>query len=214
MKAIIIAGGTPPSKKLITKEITKKSIIIAVDSGANCLWQYKVTPHYLIGDLDSIDYKILNFLLSKNVTIERYPVDKDCTDAELALKKAQKLKIKKITFLGCLGGNRVDHLLGTIGLLDECANSNIAACLKDDYQTISLLKKSTTIYGKPGQMFSLQAYGGTIKNLSLTGSKYTLNNYSLKMGDALTLSNEFCDKEVRIKFKSGKMLLMIFASKN
>lgn len=209
MKAIIVAGGTPPSKKLITKEITKDTIIIAADSGANCLWRYKITPNYLIGDFDSIDHKILNYWRYKNVTVESYPTDKDFTDTQLALKKALKLKVKKITFLGCLGGTRIDHLLGVIGLLTECANLNIDASLQDDYQTITLLKKSITVHGKVGQMFSLQAYGSTVKHLSISGSKYFLKNYSLKMGDALTLSNEFLNKKVRISFKSGRLLLIM-----
>jgi thiamine pyrophosphokinase len=208
MKAIIIAGGTPPTKKLLTKEITKNTTIIAADSGANCLWRYKITPDYLIGDFDSIDHKILNFWLDKNVIVEPYPTNKDFTDTELALKKAAQLKIKEITFLGCLGGKRVDHLLGTIGLLDKCIDLNIKSSLKDDYQTVTLLKKSALIHGKSGSIFSLQAYGETVKNLSIVGSKYILKNHFLKMGDALTLSNEFLKKKVKITFKSGKLLLI------
>ncbi len=208
MKTIIIAGGNPPSKKLITKELTKNTIIIAADSGANILWKYKITPHYLIGDLDSIDYKALNFWINKNVNVVRYPTDKNFTDAELALKKAAALKIKKITFFGCLGGKRVDHLLGALGLLDKCTKLNIEASLKDDNQTVTLLNKSTTIHNKIGSLFSLQAYGGTVKPLSITGAKYTLKNHSLKTGDSLTLSNEFCGKKVKITFKTGKLLLI------
>jgi len=206
MDAIIIAGGTPPSKKLISKEITRSSVIIAADSGANCLWKYKIVPDYLIGDFDSINSKALNFLANKNIPIERYPCNKDLTDAQLALKKSLQLKAKKIIFLGCLGGKRIDHLLGA---LVECSNLNIDASLKDDYQTATLLKKSTIIYGKPGAIFSLQAYGGTVSKLSVSGSKYTLKNYSLKTGDALTLSNEFKNKKVKIQFKSGKLLLIL-----
>jgi len=209
MKAIIIAGGTPPSKKLITKEITRSSIIIAADSGANCLWKYKIVPDYLIGDFDSINSKALNFLANKNIPIERYPCNKDLTDAQLALKKSLQLKAKKIIFLGCLGGKRIDHLLGALGLLVECSNLNIDASLKDDYQTVTLLKKSTTIYGKPRAIFSLQAYGGTVSKLSVIGSKYSLKNHSLKTGDVLTLSNEFQNKKVKIQFKSGKLLLIL-----
>jgi thiamine pyrophosphokinase len=209
MKTIIIAGGTPPTKKLITKETAKNTLIIAADSGANCLWQYKITPDYLIGDLDSINYQALNFCLNKDVIIEHYPSDKNFTDAELALKKAVKLGVKKIIFLGCLGGKRVDHLLGALGLLDECAKLNIEATLKDDYQTITLLKKSTIIHGKVGQRFSLQAYGEIVKHLSINGSKYTLKNHSLKMGNALTIANEFRKKKVKIKFSTGKLLMIL-----
>ncbi len=107
MKIIIIAGGTPPSKKLLTKEITKNSIIIAADSGADCLWKYKIIPDYLIGDFDSIDKKALKFFKDKKVTIETFPVEKNLTDAEIALEKAIKLDsrchgnddLKEIVFL-------------------------------------------------------------------------------------------------------------------
>ncbi|MBU0744733.1 MAG: thiamine diphosphokinase [Gammaproteobacteria bacterium] len=209
MKTIIVTGGTPPSKKLITKEICQDSIIIAADSGANCLWKYKITPDYLIGDFDSIDKKILKAWIKKNIPIKRYPIEKDLTDANLALKIAKKLKAKETVFLGALGGKRIDHLLGAIGLLDDCLKLNIKACLKDDYQTITLLKTSTTISGKPNQTFSLQAYGGIVKNLTITGSKYPLKNYNLKMGDSLTLSNKFKNKKVKISFESGKLLLIL-----
>jgi len=208
MKAIIVAGGTPPSKNLLNKEITPKSIIIAADSGANCLWKYKITPDYLIGDFDSIDNQILQSWINKNVPIERHPQNKDATDGQLALKKAVVLDTKEIVFLGCLGGKRLDHLLGALGLLAECLDLNITACLKDDYQTITLLNQPTIIHGKNGEVFSLQAYGEPVKNLSISGSKYELKNYELKIGDALTLSNEFQNQDINIQFTSGRLLLI------
>ena len=208
MKAIIVAGGSPPSKKLLEKEITPKSILIAADSGANCLWEYKLTPDYLIGDFDSINKKVLHFWQNKNIPIETHPRNKDLTDTQLALRKAVALGEKEIVFLGCLGGKRTDHLLGNLGLLKECLDLNIETCLKDDYQTITLLNKSATISGSPGEIFSLQAYGQPVKNLYISGAKYNLKNYELKMGDALTLSNEFQKEDVKIKFMSGELLLI------
>lgn len=209
MKAIIIAGGTPPTKNLIIKELTADSIIIAADSGADCLKKYKITPDYLIGDFDSIAQKTLDYCVKNNTAIEQHPCNKDLTDGQLALKKALALKAKKIIFLGCLGGARVDHLWGAIGLLAKCTDLNIDAAMKDEHQTLKLLKKSTIISGSPGSVFSLQAYGNTVKNLSIAGSKYPLHNYPLKMGDALTLSNEFLKKKVAIQFKSGRLLLIL-----
>lgn len=208
MKTIIIAGGTPPSKKLLIEEIKPESIIIAADSGANCLWEYKIKPNYLIGDFDSIDDKVLNFWINKNISIERHSRNKDTTDSQLALKKALALGAKEIVFLGCLGGKRVDHLLGALGLLAECLNFKIASCLKDEYQIVTLLNQPTIIYGNNGKTFSLQAYGEPVKNLNISGSKYELKNHELKMGDALTLSNEFQNQKVRIQFTSGKLILV------
>jgi thiamine pyrophosphokinase len=208
MKAIIVAGGTPPSKKLLKSEMTPKSVIIAVDSGADCLWKYQITPNYLIGDFDSIDDKALHFWANKNIPIERHPKDKDATDSQLALKKATALGVKEVVFLGCLTGKRIDHLLGAFGLLAKCLDLNIVACLKDDYQIINLLNQPKIIHGKNGEVFSLQAYGEPVKKLSISGGKYRLKNYELKTGDALTLSNEFQNQAVSIQFANGRLMLI------
>jgi thiamine pyrophosphokinase len=208
LKTIIIAGGTPPSQKLLNEEITHGNIIIAVDSGADCLWEHQIMPHYLIGDLDSINNRVFEDWKNKKVSIEQHPRNKDATDAQLALKKAISLGGTEIIFLGCLGGKRTDHLLGALGLLAECLDFNVTACLKDDHQTITLVDKSTTIHGNPGDIFSLHTYGEAVKNLSISYSKYELKNYDLKMGDARTLSNEFATNTVDIQFTSGKLLLI------
>ena len=47
MKVIIISGGNPPSKELLTKEITEDTFLIGADSGANCLYDYNIEPDLL-----------------------------------------------------------------------------------------------------------------------------------------------------------------------
>ena len=207
MKTLIIASGIPPSQKLLQKELISSNIVIAVDGGVNCLWKYNITPNYIIGDLDSANNQAIDFFLNKNISIEQHPCNKNDTDAQLALNKAHNLDTTNIVFLGCLGGKRTDHLFGAFGLLKKCCELNIDACLKDDIQTIFLLNRPTTIKSEPKEFFSLQAYSETVSNLTITGSKYELKNYELKLGDTLTLSNEFQDKDVKIEFTNGKLLL-------
>lgn len=208
MKIIIVAGGSPPSVELLKSEITDNSIIIGVDHGADCLFQYQVIPDLIIGDFDSISKPARDFFTKQNVTQETYPTNKCYTDAELALQKAIQLRPETIVLLGCTGGKRIDHLIGALGLLIECAKHQINSSIKDDSNTITLLTQSTKIYGNPGEQFSLQAYSDTVKNLSITGSKYQLVKYDLKIGEGLTLSNQFITNEVTITFNSGRVLLI------
>ena len=208
MKTIIISNGYPPSKNLLLQTISHDSIIIAADGGANCLYEYQIMPHYLIGDFDSVKKEVLNFYEKKNTVIEKYPTNKDQTDSQLALAKALSLKTNNIVFLGCIGGNRIDHFFGSLGLLLKCFKINIKAHLIDDYQTVSLVASSTTIYGNNGDIFSLQAYGETVRNLNIIGSKYELCNYDLEIGDSLTLSNEFQHTSVSIEFTSGVLIII------
>jgi thiamine pyrophosphokinase len=208
-KAIIIAGGDPPSLSLIRSEITAHTIIVAVDSGANCLYKYKIIPNYIIGDLDSITSRALSFFNKREVIIERFPRTKNYTDAVLAINVAASLGAKQIVCLGCLGGKRADHAFGSLGLLELCMQLKIDAAILDEANRITLHNKSITITGKPGHHFSILAYGAEVKKLSLQNSKYKLTNYDLKIGDTRTLSNEFLKKNVKISIKSGKFLLFL-----
>lgn len=208
MKIIIVSGGTPPTPKLLQKEVEDCSYIIAADSGADHLHNYNLLPNLIIGDLDSIQTSTLQKLKKKNVVVEQYPKDKDFTDTQLALHKAIALHATEIVFLGCTGGKRIDHFLGSLGLLLECSQHNINAKIQDSDNIITLIDKSQTIIGIKNELFSLCAYSDLVTNLSITGAKFELANYNLPLGSPLTLSNEFLNSEVKITFDSGRLLLI------
>ncbi len=151
---------------------------------------YNIKPDLLVGDFDSIDKKVLDYFKKSNCIIDIYPTEKDFTDTEIAVKKALSMKPNEIVFLGCTG-SRVDHLLGNIGMLKICLQNGVNACIKDENNNIRLIDASTSLNGTVGQIFSLQAYGDEIIGLTIEGAKYPLNNYNLKIGQSITISNEF-----------------------
>lgn len=206
MKAVIVSGGAAPSDNLLKEELKSSQILICADSGGNCLYKNKIVPEYLLGDFDSIDAKSLDFFRNTDCKIEKYPVNKNFTDTEIAFNKAVELKADEIVFLGSTG-NRIDHLFGNIGMLKKCLNHNIKGYIKDDNNSIEIINKSTTIDGHKGETFSLYAYCDSVKGLSIIGAKYKLDEYDLILGDSRTVSNEFLDNEVNIVFKSGIVLL-------
>ncbi|MBU3189208.1 thiamine diphosphokinase [Clostridium bowmanii] len=208
MKVIIISGGNPPSKELLTSEITEDAYLIAADSGANCLYDYNIEPDLLLGDFDSIDKGVLDYFKKCNCTIDTYPTEKDFTDTEIAVEKALCMKPNEIVFLGCTG-SRVDHLLGNIGMLKICLKNGVSAFIKDENNSIRLTNASTSLKGTMGQIFSVQSYGNEIIGLTIEGAKYPLNNYNLKIGESITISNEFVRSEVKLKFKSGMLLIVL-----
>lgn len=207
MKVIIISGGKPPSKELIVSEMESDSVILCADSGADCLYSYDITPDYLIGDFDSINKNVLEYYKSKDTIIEKFPIEKDYTDTQLALFKAIDLNASKIIFLGCTG-SRLDHTLGNITLLLQCMEKRIDAYIVDDNNRVFITDKCLELSGSCGDKFSLLAYNIPVKDLCITGAKYELSNYYLDIGDPLTLSNEFVKEKVKIIFKSGKLLIM------
>ncbi len=208
MKVIIISGGNAPSKELLVEEMESNTFLIAADSGANCLYDYNIQPDLLVGDFDSIDKKALEYFKKSNCNIDTYPSEKDFTDTEIAVKKALSMKPKEIVFLGCTG-SRIDHLLGNIGMLKICLGYAVDACIKDENNNIRLVGTSTSLNGTVGQIFSLQSYGDEIVGLTIKGAKYPLNNYNLKIGESVTISNEFTTERVEIEFKTGMLMVML-----
>lgn len=208
MKVLIISGGNPPSKELLNGEITEDTFIIAADSGANCLYDYNIKPNLLVGDFDSINKEVFDYFKKSKCIIDIYPTEKDFTDTEIAVKKALSMKPNEIVFLGCTG-SRVDHLLGNIGMLKICLENGVNACIKDENNNIRLVNTSTSLKGTVGQIFSLQSYGDEIIGLTIEGAKYPLNNYNLKIGQSIAISNEFVTTEVLLKFIVGTLMIIL-----
>lgn len=206
MRAIIVGGGEAPSKILLERYIDEDSIIIAADGGANALSMYNITPNYLLGDFDSIEGEVYEKLCSNSETT-RFPREKDDTDSKIAFEKAIKLGAKEIIFLGCTG-KRIDHFMANLCVLHEGLKRSINCYIVDEYNEIFLIDKSSTIYGKSGEVFSLFSYGEDTKGLTLIGAKYPLNNFNLSQVNNLTVSNEFLSEEVSIIFSNGCLLVI------
>jgi thiamine pyrophosphokinase len=208
VKTLILAHGTPPSKSLLLQEWQNSDFKIAVDGGANCLHEHNLLPDLLIGDLDSVELNVLQQIQEHKIEIVKYPSAKDYSDSHLALQKAVDHGATEIVMLGCTG-KRVDHLMSNIGLLAKFSTRIPNITMRDDFNAITMLHSSTTIAGKSGTSFSLQAYSDIVEKLTIIGSRFTLENYDLKLGDDRTISNEFLDSEVEIRFEAGKLLLIM-----
>ncbi|URZ00805.1 thiamine diphosphokinase [Clostridium felsineum] len=206
MKVVVISGGKMPSEKLLYDEIEKCEYIICADSGANCLYKYKISPNILVGDFDSIDDEIFSYF-KNNTSIVEVPCEKDFTDTELAFNEALKLSPDEISFLGCTG-TRLDHIFGNLGLLYKCIKSGIKASIKDDNNTLFMIDKTTKIQGEKGEIFSIQGFRDEVKALYIENAKYPLKNYNLNFGDSRTVSNEFLDEPVTIRFENGIVIVM------
>lgn len=207
MRVIIISGGKAPKEATIRNYITDDTYIISADSGANALYEYKIVPNVLLGDFDSIDANVLKYYEGNGCRISRYKTEKNFTDTEAAVEEAISLNPKEIYFFGSTG-TRIDHTLANLGLLYRCYLKNIKSYIIDENNKISIHGKNFTFNELKGQTFSLHAFGGAVKNLSIKDAKYGLSDYDLYFGDPRTVSNECTDKPARITFDSGTLILI------
>ncbi|KYH29931.1 thiamine diphosphokinase [Clostridium colicanis] len=207
MKVVIVSGGKAPSYDIVKQELKGSSCLICADSGANCLYEYNISPNIIVGDLDSINHDALDFFVKKNINIIKYPREKDFTDTEAAVDKAIELGAREITILGATG-SRIDHILGNIGILLKCMELGVNSIIKDENNIIRLIDKPIKLKGNIGDTFSLIPYCETIEDLSIYGAKYPLCDYKLEIGSSLGISNEFSREEISIEFNNGILILI------
>lgn len=210
MRAIIVSGGNKPSKELLMSYIKDDDYIIGVDKGCNALYEYGITPNEILGDFDSADLKIIDYFKNKKVKNQTFPPEKDYTDSDLGYIVAKERGFKDIIFFGATG-TRVDHMLANIGIMIKANRENIHMEIVDDNNRMFIINKKTTLKGKYGQLLGFHALSDVVKNVSIKGAKYTLENYDMTLLEPRAICNEFLDEDVTISFDDG-LILVIYSN--
>lgn len=198
MKVLFILNGE--YNKKLESFLNDYNIVVAVDGGLNHLKNF--TPHYIIGDFDSIDKKLLENINS-NVIFKN---NQDESDFLFALKYIIKKysNIENIDVI-CATGDRIDHTICSIfTLINFDVNIKIIGINENIYvlknNTINLKTKiNTTI-----SIISLT----DIKNIKSSGLKWEYNNNNLSLGFVNGISNLSTKENVLISVESGIILII------
>ena len=210
MKVLIVSGGEKPSKELLKKVTKDCNLIIGVDHGCDVLAEQGIIPSYIVGDFDSADDNNVKYLEERGSIKIKYNSEKDFTDSEIALNLAINEGATEIIFLG-VTGTRLDHTFGNIGLILKALEKNINATIVNENNKILLLNKNSSLkQDKYYKYISFLAYRDTVENFFIKGTKYNLDDYTLKVGDSRTVSNEFLDEDIYVSFNEG-ILLVIYS---
>ncbi|SHH37085.1 thiamine diphosphokinase [Thermosipho atlanticus] len=194
MKASIVLNGA--SKEL---NILNSDLIIAVDGGANLLKDKGILPHVIIGDLDSIDKKTLDYFKTKNIKILKFPVEKDEIDCELAIKYAIDIGADEIEILN-FDGERLDMILALFGLMKKYKHKIVARSKKVD---IGVLRNCSEIIVEKNEVWSFIALCKA--KISLDGFKYKFNGY-MDITNPIGVSNVTISKKIKINVSDGEVI--------
>jgi thiamine pyrophosphokinase len=184
-------------------------LVIAADGGARHAQALGRRIDRWVGDGDSIDPGELRRLEAAGVPIERASTDKDETDAEMALYAAVGAEPGRVTILGALGGERLDHELGNIWLLAHPVLEGRRACLLGARTRITLAAPGRTeLPGRVGDLVSLLPFGGDAEGITTDGMRYPLRGEGLLSGPSRGLSNVRDDPAAAITIRSGRLLVV------
>ncbi len=184
-------------------------LVVAADGGARHAAALGRRIDKWVGDGDSIDPGDLARLAADGVRIERSPVDKDETDAELAVLAVVRADPARITILGALGGRRLDHELGNIWLLAHPALAGRPACLLGARTRIRLAGPGRTdLSGRVDDLVSLLPFGGDVLGITTVGFRYPLHDEPLRSGPSRGMSNVRTDAAAALDIRSGQLLVV------
>jgi thiamine pyrophosphokinase len=211
--ALILADGSVPPPATLERVWPGWSagvdLVIAADGGARHAALIGRRPDLWVGDGDSIDASDLAALEAAGVAVRRSPVDKDESDAELAILAAIDEGARRVTILGALGGARIDHGLANVWLLGHPRLAGCDARLLDAAARIRLVGPGRTdLAGRIGDLVSLLPFGGDATGLTTRGLRYPLRDEALPSGPSRGLSNVREAGDAALTVESGRILVV------
>ncbi len=207
MDAIVVANAPDFSAAPFRALLGQADLLIAADGGGNALHAAAITPHVLIGDLDSLRPAVAAAFAAAGVTMVRYPAEKDETDLELALLYAASRGATQITVLGALGG-RWDQGLANVALLALPELVGLRVRLLDVGQEAYLARGETSIAGAAGETVSLLPVGGPARGIITKGLRYPLTNAELRFERSRGVSNVIVTSPAQVTVREGLLLVV------
>jgi len=184
-------------------------LVIAADGGARHATAIGRRIDLWVGDGDSLGEESLAALAAEGVPIRRSPVDKDESDAELAVLAAVDSGARRVTIVGALGGARTDHELANVWLLGHPRLAGCDVRLLDATARIRLVGPGPAdLGGRIGDLVSLLPFGGDAAGLRTTGLRYPLRDEALPSGPSRGLSNVRIAGDASLTVGSGRILVI------
>lgn len=210
MKIAVLANGDWDLEwgNQVLKEV---DFLVCADGGANYAALSGRIPDLLIGDLDSITPEILKQCENAGCVIQRFPCEKDETDLELALIRAEeqaRLVGERDIWLYGATGKRIDHFMGNIALMLASARKGYRIRLVDPEHEIWILQSRECIRRSLGQEISLIALSEKAV-VTTNGLYYPLQLGVLWQDSPRGMSNVFLGEEAVIQVHEGWVLVVL-----
>ena len=175
--------------------------IIAADGGYDHIRRLGLTPDCVLGDFDSLGY------VPEDANV--FPVEKDDTDAMLAVRRGLALGFDRFLLYGSLDGPRLDHTVANFQTLQFLADRGARGWLIGKDHIVTVIKNGCLEFpGTAEGIFSVFCMGEAASGVTLKGVQYELDNGTLTAGFPLGVSNHFVGKPATIRVENGSLLVI------
>lgn len=201
-RCIIFAAGPIEITPLLPQTFAEDDYIIAADAGVRNAALLSVTPHLVMGDMDSLKKEEV----PKGAVL--FPVRKDDTDLMLAVKKGIELGYRSFLIYGALGG-RLDHTFASLQTLSYLLEHESAGILVDGRQWVTMLQNKVLTIPNGYRHVSIFSYTERCRGISLKGLSYPLEDAELDQNFPLGVSNAAIEDPAVISVREGKLLVIL-----
>lgn len=175
--------------------------VIAADGGLRHTESLGIVPQEILGDFDSLGYT------PEGAAV--FPVEKDDTDAMLAVRRGLSLGYREFLLYGSLDGPRLDHTVANFQTLQFLADHGGFGILAGNTMLAAVVKNGCLAFpaGCSGTV-SVFCMGRDAHGVTLKGLYYPLENGTLTAGFPLGVSNHFTGEKAEISVEDGSLLVI------
>ncbi len=181
--------------------IDEHTLVIAADGGYRHTQKLGIQPDMILGDFDSLGY------VPDDSRV--FPVEKDDTDAMLAVRQGLAHGCDEFMLYGAMDGPRLDHTIANFQTLAFLASHASRGTLIGKNYIATVISGHTICFPETAQgILSLFCLGADATGVTIKGLQYPLTDGTLSAAFPLGVSNHFTGKQAHITVKSGLVLAL------
>ena len=181
--------------------VQREDYIIAADGGFAHVEKLGLKADAVLGDFDSLGY------VPENANI--FPVEKDDTDAMLAVRHGLQRGYREFLLYGGLDGPRLDHTVANFQTLQFLADHGAQGWLIGLSQIAGVVKNGGVVFPPEARgTISVFCMGADARGVTLKNLYYPLQDGTLTAGFPLGVSNHFTGAAAEITVTDGSLLLL------
>jgi thiamine pyrophosphokinase len=200
---VVVLGGRAPRASWL-RSVASGKVVWAADRGAEACKSAEIAPTYALGDFDSIGEEGEAWLERLGVETERYPADKDYTDFQLCLNRAEG----DLLVTGCWGG-RFDHAFANVFSIPWGREwgAEVRAFADESEVLIPLAGEAALAlaFRTRPLALSLLPLDALCAGVTIHGTKWELDGAELSLGRPYAVSNVPVEDRVTVKIEKGSV---------